>query len=346
MVRKLGCVMVLLAMTLPAVAAGKLLARPDPARGIIRVTRHPVMWGIMLWAGAHILARGELKSTIFFGTFLVLAAAGTRLQDARKARTHGEDWKRFAALTSNLPFAAIAEGRNRFAPGEIGLVQLVFAVWMVSQALQEALPGGGQAGSRNALLLSRLGDAPDRRAFCAWASATCWIWTTAAITCSDPRVCSFWARLMLFTISLIDSIDFVICFEPRACSCELRSTCFVMIFIFSALFMICSEPRACSAVADAICWTASAIRLIAIVTCLEPRACSMVARSGSFTNVQLSTSLFCVAMPVPAETSVIRNRSSNVPATSRPPLISVSMRSSGSWKSPCARIFPTAAPAR
>jgi len=111
-----------------AVAQGKLLARPDPARGIIRVTRHPVMWGIMLWAGAHILARGELKSTIFFGSFLLLAAAGTRLQDARKAKTHGEDWKRFAALTSNLPFAAIAQGRNRLALGEIGLVQLVFAL--------------------------------------------------------------------------------------------------------------------------------------------------------------------------------------------------------------------------
>jgi uncharacterized membrane protein len=111
-----------------AVAAGRLLARPDPARGIIRITRHPVMWGIMLWAGAHILARGEFKATIFFGTFLVLAAAGTRLQDARKARAHGEDWKRFAAITSNLPFLAIAQGRNRFAAGEFSLVQLAFAL--------------------------------------------------------------------------------------------------------------------------------------------------------------------------------------------------------------------------
>jgi uncharacterized membrane protein len=111
-----------------AVAAGKLLAKPEPARGVIRITRHPVMWGIMLWAGAHILARGELKSTLFFGTFLLLAAAGTRLQDARKAKAHGEDWKRFAALTSNLPFAAIAQGRNRLALGEIGAVQLVFAL--------------------------------------------------------------------------------------------------------------------------------------------------------------------------------------------------------------------------
>jgi uncharacterized membrane protein len=111
-----------------AVAAGRLLAKPDPARGIIRITRHPVMWGIMLWAGAHILARGELKSTVFFGTFLLLAAAGTRLQDVRKAKTHGEDWTRFAALTSNLPFAAIAQGRNRLSLGEIGLVQAVFGL--------------------------------------------------------------------------------------------------------------------------------------------------------------------------------------------------------------------------
>ena len=111
-----------------AVAQGKLLAVEEPARGIIRITRHPVMWAIMLWAGAHLLARGELKSTIFFGSFLVLGAAGTLLQDARKAAVHGEDWKRFAALTSNVPFVAIAQGRNRLALGEIGLVRLAFGL--------------------------------------------------------------------------------------------------------------------------------------------------------------------------------------------------------------------------
>ena len=111
-----------------AVAAGKLLARPNPAQGIIRITRHPVMWGIMLWAGAHILARGELKASVFFGSFLLLAAAGTLLQDARKAKVHGEDWKRFAAMTSNVPFVAIAQGRNRFAAGEIGLVRIAFGL--------------------------------------------------------------------------------------------------------------------------------------------------------------------------------------------------------------------------
>jgi uncharacterized membrane protein len=97
-----------------------VLKREDPARGILRITRHPVMWAIMLWAAAHILAIGSLQAVIFFGGLLLLAAAGTTLQDARKAKLLGEDWKRFAALTSNVPFQAIAQGRNRIVWREIG----------------------------------------------------------------------------------------------------------------------------------------------------------------------------------------------------------------------------------
>lgn len=96
------------------------LKREDPARGIIRVTRHPVMWAIMLWAAAHLLAIGSLQAVIFFGGLLLLAGAGTTLQDTRNARRLGEDWARFAALTSNVPFVAIARGRNRLAWREIG----------------------------------------------------------------------------------------------------------------------------------------------------------------------------------------------------------------------------------
>jgi len=97
-----------------------LLKRGDAARGILRVTRHPVMWAIMLWAGAHMLALGSLRSVVFFGALLLLAAAGTTLQDARKAKALGEDWKRFAASTSNLPFAAVAQGRSKLVWREIG----------------------------------------------------------------------------------------------------------------------------------------------------------------------------------------------------------------------------------
>ncbi len=100
------------------VGADDLLKSDDPARGIIRITRHPLMWGIMLWAGAHVLARGDLKSVIFFGGFLLLAGLGTLAIDRRKKTD--PDFARFAAVTSNLPFLAIARGRNRLAWGEIG----------------------------------------------------------------------------------------------------------------------------------------------------------------------------------------------------------------------------------
>jgi uncharacterized membrane protein len=100
----------------------------EPARGIIRVTRHPLMWGIMLWGAAHVLARGDLASVVFFGGFFVLAALGTVAIDARKADTLGEDWKRFAAVTSNVPFGAIASGRNRLVWREIGWTRVLVAL--------------------------------------------------------------------------------------------------------------------------------------------------------------------------------------------------------------------------
>jgi uncharacterized membrane protein len=102
------------------VGADKLLKSTEPARGMIRVTRHPLMWAFLLWAVAHVLARGDLKSLIFFGTFAVLAGLGTLLMDRRKRQTLGEDWQRFAAVTSHIPFAAILQGRNKFNAAEIG----------------------------------------------------------------------------------------------------------------------------------------------------------------------------------------------------------------------------------
>ena len=98
----------------------RLLKNADPARGIIRVTRHPVMWAFLLWAIAHLLARGDMKSLVFFGSFAVLASVGTLLMDRRKQQSLGENWARFAAVSSNLPFLAILQGRNKFKAAEIG----------------------------------------------------------------------------------------------------------------------------------------------------------------------------------------------------------------------------------
>ena len=100
------------------VGAEKLLKSEDPARGVIRVTRHPIMWGVMLWAIGHIIARGDTRALVFFGGFFLLAALGTLFMDARKKAS--PDWPRFAAVTSHVPFQAILEGRNRLVWREIG----------------------------------------------------------------------------------------------------------------------------------------------------------------------------------------------------------------------------------
>ena len=131
------------------VGADALLKSEDPARGMIRITRHPLMWGIMLWAGAHILARGDMRALIFFGGFVVLGGLGTILMDHRKKQNPG--WPRFAALTSNVPFVAVLQGRNRIVWREIGwkrpLIGLVaFAVlffvhpWISGGARAQGFP--------------------------------------------------------------------------------------------------------------------------------------------------------------------------------------------------------------
>ena len=106
----------------------RLLKSDQPAHGILRITRHPLMWGFALWAASHIVARGDGAAMIFFGTFLVLALSGTWLIDRRKAATLGADWRRFAAVTSNVLFAAIAAGRNQLKLGEIGVWKILLAL--------------------------------------------------------------------------------------------------------------------------------------------------------------------------------------------------------------------------
>jgi uncharacterized membrane protein len=92
----------------------------EPARGILRITRHPFLWGVAIWSACHAAVNPDLPSLVFFGSLLLLAVLGPRSIDAKRRRKHGERWDRFAAVTSNVPFAAIVGGRNRLAVREIG----------------------------------------------------------------------------------------------------------------------------------------------------------------------------------------------------------------------------------
>jgi uncharacterized membrane protein len=107
-------------------------SRLDPAmaRGMVRVTRHPFLWGVGLWAATHLIVNGDVASLILFGTFLVLAIGGTASIDAKRRRKFPERWQKFALATSSVPFAAIARGGNRLAPAlpEIGIWRILAAL--------------------------------------------------------------------------------------------------------------------------------------------------------------------------------------------------------------------------
>ena len=93
----------------------------QPPQGIVRITRHPFLTGVGLWALVHLIGNGDLASLVFFATWAIVALAGTVSIDAKRRRLLGAAWEPFAAQTSIVPFAAIAAGRNRFVPREIGL---------------------------------------------------------------------------------------------------------------------------------------------------------------------------------------------------------------------------------
>jgi uncharacterized membrane protein len=92
----------------------------DIVQGSLRISRHPFLWGITLFAAGHMLVDPSVAAWGFFGTLLVLASTGTLSIDAKRHRALGEDWNAFAAATSNVPFWAIATGRQRLELGEIG----------------------------------------------------------------------------------------------------------------------------------------------------------------------------------------------------------------------------------
>jgi len=102
----------------------------DAARGMVRITRHPFLWGVALWAVVHLVVNGDVASLILFGSLLVLALGGTLAIDAKRQRNFGEQWIGFANVTSDIPFAAIAAGRNRLGPAlaEIGIWRPVAAM--------------------------------------------------------------------------------------------------------------------------------------------------------------------------------------------------------------------------
>jgi len=105
--------------------------RFDPARpGIVRWSRHPLLLGLALWSGVHLLANGDLAHVILFGTFAGFAILGMRIVDRRKRRLLGDGrWRELREAVSAGPLLSRPLSWSgavlRAAAGVIGFAVLI-----------------------------------------------------------------------------------------------------------------------------------------------------------------------------------------------------------------------------
>ena len=112
------------AFTVPsptAVGGEKHLTDPEPARGLLRVTRHPFLWSVVLWSTAHLLVNFDVGSLLLFGSLGVTALRGSFDIDRKRRRSNPIEFGRFEGMTSNIPFAALFARRNRLVVREVWL---------------------------------------------------------------------------------------------------------------------------------------------------------------------------------------------------------------------------------
>ena len=123
-----ACVFLVGAFTVPSptsVGGERHLEQAEPARGLLRVTRHPFLWSVVLWAAAHLLVNADLGSLLFFGSLGLTALRGAYDIDRKRRRSHPVEFERFERVTSNLPFAALASGKARLVLREVWLPLLL-----------------------------------------------------------------------------------------------------------------------------------------------------------------------------------------------------------------------------
>lgn len=119
----------------PLSVALRIGDEPGP---VTAITRHPVLWGFLLWAASHIPPNGDRVSVILFGTMAAFSLLGLVLLDAKAKRRLGpERWLTLSRGTSAIPFVALLAGRATFAPSRRSLLGYVGALalyaWFLAQ---------------------------------------------------------------------------------------------------------------------------------------------------------------------------------------------------------------------
>ena len=100
----------------PYALGGERVREP---RGLERVTRHPFFVGFALFGVAHALLATRLVGAVAMGSLALFAWVGAALQDRKLLALRGEPYADYLAVSSMLPFGAIAAGRQRLVVREL-----------------------------------------------------------------------------------------------------------------------------------------------------------------------------------------------------------------------------------
>ena len=79
--------------------------RPEPARGVHLLTRHPVFMGAGIFGALHLFVMGSASDVAFWAGFPLFALIGCAHQDRRKLATEGADYRAWHERTPFLPFS-------------------------------------------------------------------------------------------------------------------------------------------------------------------------------------------------------------------------------------------------
>lgn len=101
---------------------------------VFRVTRHPMMWGISLWAIGHMIASPTPRVLILMSGLILLALLGSHFQDRRKVAQNKREFSPWQRRTSFWP-----QWRELGSLKSIWL--LAFLLWFIATWLHYHLFG-------------------------------------------------------------------------------------------------------------------------------------------------------------------------------------------------------------
>ncbi len=97
-----------------------LMVAAEVGSNIKRLTAHPMLWGVVLWASVHLLNNGDVESLLLFGGFLaysLLTMISTNRRGAAPSVEKRPIWRDLIAVVAGLAAAGAIAHFHEFLFG-------------------------------------------------------------------------------------------------------------------------------------------------------------------------------------------------------------------------------------